>query len=883
MRSDIIKIISNISEIRDIIILTYNVDLMFIQSMLLPKLKNCGHPNLMIFSDYRRATETYQSQHEWVQGIGSRYRLVPVSLAKNGSFHPKAVLLSSEEKATLLVGSGNLSFAGWRENGETWIRYDSDNPGETPVFSAFRDYLNELTQLIPLNSSITGSVKKIYSNEWALNLPEADVLFGRIQDGPPLIDKMFNNLDLAGLERITICTPFFDPEGEMVREIFQRSGRISTRVLVQNKKTNLTHESAKRMPEQVSILPIEFSHEDADRHSFLHSKFYAFEKNNTVDVFLGSANCSRAALKASGDNGNAELLTKVTLTKDDYENLLINELQFVDCKLVLPKKAELESESPGESTIKILAARQSGSEIRIAYSLSEPYKLAACYINDQEHNFNVIYKKQIAVPVSCRPYNVYITAIHKDMIVQSPMFWVDDEIELQITSRDRKLANTIDTRIKYGQWSISGWIEIMRLIHTNLDYESNLQYRKNMHAPGQENGSNNKKFKYEDIFSDSFEVSAKQYGFDSTSEHHRLQGFQQTLLSWFGVGWKSDFYSDDPEDDGEGEEGEDQNEKGRKQPKPISQIKKSYVSTEDKDRALRVAWRIVDKITSDKFLESRPPALLGIDLSIIGTLLCSGLSEKWLRTQDFFELTYEIWHTFFFDPNLVIKKHGWIERLHDDAEDSDKFESEISSIELSSILIMWVLAAQQTKRSNTKVLFLLAYITSISRTPWLWNIEEMSEVLESLWRNLVNIKLVCEEDNKSFSRAGLELKSILQRGLASKQLFDHLNMAKISDLRNKITRDKLDEGEILWQGAKHGLCILCKSCNRSKNDQVYVLSLNDPKKEVPFQSSYLLPVNDLLNDGIIPLNLIGEKERKALSEVFNEISSDFDPREYRDS
>jgi len=879
MRNDVLKLITESKDINDVIILTYNVDLMFIQSMLLPKLKNCGHPNLLIFSDINRATESFQSQHKWVQGIGSRYRLVPVSLVKNGSFHPKAILLSSEEKATLLIGSGNLSFAGWRENGETWIGYDSDTPIEKAVFSAFHDYLKELIQLIPLNASIAESIKNIYANKWASDLPQSNILLGRIQSGPRLIEKMFGNIDLVGLQRITICTPFFDSDGEMVRDIYKRSGHIPTRVLVQNKKTNLTYQSAQKMPKEINVLPVEFFHEDTERHSFLHSKFYAFEKKNTVEVFIGSANCSRAALKASGENGNAELLTKITLTKDEYKNLLVNELEFVDSELVLPNEDEQEDEILSESSIKILAARQSGSKIRIAYRLPASFKLVACYINDEKHHFKIIDKGQISVTVSFNPYKVYIEAANKDVTVQSPICWVDDEIELQITSRDRKLANTIDARIKYGEWSISGWIEIMRLIHSNLDYESNLQSRKYINTSNKEDSNEKKKFKYDDIFSNDFDVSAKHYSVNAKSEYERLQGFQQMLLSWFGVGWKSDFYNENTEEQEEDDSDKNQNGIGGKPKKRVPKTKKSHVvKKEDKDRALRVAKRIIAKITSPEFLGSRPPRLLGIDLSIVGTLLCSGLSEKWLRSEDFFELSYKIWHTLFFDANIVINKHGWIEKLYDEAQDSTEFENEISSVELSSILIMWVLAAQHTKRSSKKVLFLLAYITSISRTPWLWNVDEMNKIIQRLWQNLINIKMINNEDGDNLPEIERNLKTILRRGIASKKLFDFLNVAKMTELRSQISRDRLKEGEILWQGSKHGFCILGESCERSTNNTVNVLSLNNPQKEVAFVSGFLLPVKDLLNNGAIPLNLIGKKERNVLFEIFEEISNGYDSR-----
>lgn len=627
MRSDILKTIGESKDIDNIIILTYNIDLMFVQSMLLPKLKKIGHPNLLIFADINRATETFQTQHQWVQGIGTRYRLIPVPMDKHGSFHPKAILLTSEEQAMLIVGSGNLSFAGWRENGETWIKYQTEEITEKPAFSAFHQYLDRIVESIPLNKSITSAIEKAFSGKWEEQLPSSDIIIGRMQDETTLVDQMFESMDILGLERVTICTPFFDPEGDAIKEIFARTRKCSMRVLVQNKRTNLSREAADKLPKEISVLPVEYIREEGEHRSFLHSKFYAFEKSDTVELFVGSANCSRAALMSSGNMGNAELLTRIALSKEEYERLFLSELDFIDSELELLSASEIADVQQDEARLKIIAIRQSGSELRIAFTLPDSYSISSCFINDQKNDFSMIDKANLSTKVTFNPHRVYIEAINQDSVLQSPVFWVDDEIELQISAKDRKLANTIDAKIKYGEWNIAGWIEIMRLIHSNLDYESSLQNRKLPSSmTNDENG--HKKFKYDDIFSDDFHLLAKHEHINLHSEKERLHGFQQMLLSWFGVGWKSDFYSDDPEnEDTDNDDLDDNDDKPEKIKLPKK--RRQAVKKEDKQRALRVARRIVKKLTSPDFIESRPASLLGIDLSIIGTLLCSGLCEGW--------------------------------------------------------------------------------------------------------------------------------------------------------------------------------------------------------------------------------------------------------------
>ena len=140
MRLDLIKTIGEARDVTNVIILTHNIDFIFLQANLIRQLRKIGHPTLTVFADADCAIESFQRQGRWIEGIGKRYRVVPVAMNPGFCFHPKAVLLSSQIKATLLVGSGNLGFGGWRENAEVWIRFDTDVDGGAP-FSAFYQYL----------------------------------------------------------------------------------------------------------------------------------------------------------------------------------------------------------------------------------------------------------------------------------------------------------------------------------------------------------------------------------------------------------------------------------------------------------------------------------------------------------------------------------------------------------------------------------------------------------------------------------------------------------------------------------------------------------------------------------------------------------------------
>ena len=56
---------------------------------------------------------------------------------------------------------------------------------------------------------------------------------------------------------------------------------------------------------------------------------------------------------------------------------------------------------------------------------------------------------------------------------------------------------------------------------------------------------------------------------------------------------------------------------------------------------------------------------------------------------------------------------------------------------------------------------------------------------------------------------------------------------------------------------------------------VNVLSLNNPQKEIAFQSSFLLPAGEMLKNGSRPLSLVAKKERNVLLKIFEEISDGY--------
>src|SRR5688500_12495107 len=101
MRRDLLRTIASARNVSHAIVLTHNIDFVFLQTIVLGVLRKCGAPSITIFVDAGCAAESYRYQKPLLDGLGVRYRVVPIAMSQWFRFHPKALFLSGEADATL--------------------------------------------------------------------------------------------------------------------------------------------------------------------------------------------------------------------------------------------------------------------------------------------------------------------------------------------------------------------------------------------------------------------------------------------------------------------------------------------------------------------------------------------------------------------------------------------------------------------------------------------------------------------------------------------------------------------------------------------------------------------------------------------------------------
>ena len=864
MRNDIIKIISNVKDVTNVIILTHNIDFNFLQNVVVPALARCGHPTLTIFADAACAAETYNTQRKLISGLGTRFRVVPVVMKPGFRFHPKAVLLSGPEEATLFVGSGNLTFGGWRDNAEIWAKFSTDNNGCDP-FNSFQKYLDTVLNYVALPDLVEVEIDDAFNPEtknW-IQKPQGSVLvlFG-CPGKQSLLEQMMEVVG-SNPEKLVICSPYFDPLGKALQKLIAASSPTKIDVLCQPEYSTLTQEAWEPIKNKARLVWTTCEHLSAEgepRKTFIHAKFYGFVNGDEVTLFIGSANCSQAALTIPG-KGNAELIAVQRLSKNEFQKDIIGELKQIKEEVNLASLSEESSDRDGSSelNLRVLAARCSYSgELQIAYAPAQAI-INECIIGKNNVDFSIEEPGVLCIHGQFLPdddRNVVLVGTIAALYIESNPAWIDYETELRMTARGRSLAYHISTKIKPGVWDVGAWTEILEVFYKNLNYTPTDTVRRG--NTQSRTSSNALQFTASDVFSDDYShvnLASMLPGFDTS--HGQVRSLQKLLLRWFGVSRKNE----DKEQEEQNYEILDDSEglvdlPSKIPTRPVTKATTVGISERHKRKIKKLLSQVESTMSSgEDFLNKRKPEQLAADLKLASVLLRTGLREKWIEDELFFKTTQSIWSALFFSyaPG---KTSGWLENRKEQTNNS--FIEAMCSPELSAALIGWVLAMPVNTDTFNASRFMLSSALAVARFPLLWFGGEESDILRELGLLLIHTQE--KFDSTEVKKAWLDL---LRRGQALRHLELALENWKVPTLRQKIKKANLERAELLWQGSA-GYCIVVNPVLRNKKQKAKVFFLQKGEEKY-LRADFAVPISALLDYSILPrTETFGDKPRAEL-------------------
>lgn len=295
------------------LITTFNANLPYYEDFILRRLASVGCRNNVLLVDQKQLASAYLSEATRPRRAGIDYTLVPIDV--QGAFHPKICLLAGKKRASLFVGSHNLTVSGIGYNRE--ITNHLEIPGanwksEPSLFSqawaSARDWVASMSDRLP-----SALLESAYALDNAFGgvpgkaLPVGGAGFlAQFPCGESLLDQLARSLD-GEVKQITVMGAFFDARAEFLSELLKRWPKSEVIVGIDPDTVWLSH-----IPSGPRLRVVDASRIGPSKRKgkgYLHAKAIYFEIRNGKNVFAsGSANPSEPAWLSGRPDANVEAM-----------------------------------------------------------------------------------------------------------------------------------------------------------------------------------------------------------------------------------------------------------------------------------------------------------------------------------------------------------------------------------------------------------------------------------------------------------------------------------------------------------------------------------------------------------------------------------------------
>jgi hypothetical protein len=275
----------------DVLLLTFNANLGFFERFALP-IARATQGRVTVVGDASAVTTDLRTRY-----AGISYLADPVEVP-GALFHPKVVVITGEARATVAVGSANVSLDGWHGNAELWTVLRADESGCPEAILQVARWL----RLLPLKLRATDLVAKALVRVAA----QLETLTPTIE-GPRVVTSaegaIIDQLPHAPVDELTLVAPFYDKDAAGVEALLDRLQPTRWEVLLQPKAGVYDGDRIAEVAEKRGGSVAELT---SDRYH--HGKLLEWKTGGRRYAVTGSPNISRAALlRSMGQRGNCEI------------------------------------------------------------------------------------------------------------------------------------------------------------------------------------------------------------------------------------------------------------------------------------------------------------------------------------------------------------------------------------------------------------------------------------------------------------------------------------------------------------------------------------------------------------------------------------------------
>lgn len=341
---------------------TFSMEFAAYEEVMLPQLMASGATNFVVVADERMASMSLSDGSQLPMQLGRDYELIspPVS---DGLFHPKIVLQIGRKAGRLFVGSANITAAGLAGNAETVVELECQaepSPEREIVRSAWR----YISNLIPQEPSAARDALN-WANDRAQWLSGSDgEPLQHLEDGSAIafltrsgregIGGRF--LDFIGgdrVERLVVASPYWDGQLDGLRLLLDRLHPDIATILLDAEGHEFPLETSLPHGLEFRAFPSRLD------GRFKHSKFVIASTATHDHLFIGSANCTKAALGGTEFGGtNHEACIYRMLPRDRAVEAL-GLMECIEAEPVDPEDIE-QREAPPPIPLDEIASRKAG-------------------------------------------------------------------------------------------------------------------------------------------------------------------------------------------------------------------------------------------------------------------------------------------------------------------------------------------------------------------------------------------------------------------------------------------------------------------------------------------------------------------------------------------
>ena len=271
--------------------LSYTTDLGFFEKFPLGVAQACG-ARVTVIGDVDVSAPDPRATRR--AGLG----YLPGRACCTGAFHPKLVAIVGSERATVAIGSGNATLAGWQANAELWTVLRGDAHSCPAVFTDLAGWLRNLPERVRFSARVPEALSRVADGLDTLAGSAAEHPDPRMRLVSTSAGPILEQLPSGPVDELGVCAPFHDPGAVALRALVER---LRPRRLLVSYQPELTELDGPALAALTGELDVELR-ADAETH-YRHGKLVEWTLDGQRFALTGSPNLSGAALLRGLDHG----------------------------------------------------------------------------------------------------------------------------------------------------------------------------------------------------------------------------------------------------------------------------------------------------------------------------------------------------------------------------------------------------------------------------------------------------------------------------------------------------------------------------------------------------------------------------------------------------